>query len=290
MSDQPTSVPTTEAVAPPVDQNVPPETPQTEASAEPAKPQRNVDELVRGSHRKFEEAARMRKEADQVRAEAQTILTRLESDPAFLDERPDLAKKLEDYFVSKLAKEYELSELDPKDRELSELKSKEAKRQAEEAKAKQASELERANAMAVRYAEKIETEMVQALSGSNLPKTPRTIRLMAQKMEDALDIGYEPSYEELVEEVRAEYDKDRSLMVSEWDTDPDDVLLERLGHERARRISKAYVAHLKKAKTGVTPGVPAPKSALDALKAKSSLKVDDLSNLTDAERFKILHG
>lgn len=254
------------------------------------KPKVNVEELVRGSHKKFEEAARLRREAEAAKMEAQTILQRLESDPSFLDERPDLAAKLEDYYVNKLAKEWELQQLDPKEQELRRLQEEKQLRDKQAKQQEESYRLELANQQAVKYAERLESEMVAALQGSGLPRTPRTIKLMAEKMSEALDIGYEPTYEEVIEEVRAAYHADRGTIVKEWDAAPDSELLEHIGLERARRISRAYVGHLKGQKVAQVQGQPARPAPIEALKQKQNLQIQDVAGLTDAERFKLLHG
>lgn len=259
---------------------------------EDPKPKVNVDELVKGSYRKLEEAAKMRKEAVAKAEEAQNILHRLENDPSFLDERPDLAAKLEDYYINKLAREEYLNELgkrDPREKELVEREEQLHRQEEQAAKARQAREVEAANAQAVAYAERLESEMVQALTNSGLRKTPRTIRLFAERMADALEVGYEASHEELIEEVRAEYEHWKGDVVAEWDGTPDEELLEKIGLERARRISRAYVGRLKNTKQqGHQTHRGA--DAVEILKQKPNLMPSDLAGLSDAERFRILHA
>lgn len=92
-----------------------------------------------------------------------------------------------------------------------------------------------------KYRETYEKSFVDALASSGLPKTERTIALMAQYMKSALQAGHEVEAKDIAPLVKEHYQKDLSQLIEALDADT----LQQLFPGVADKIRKSDVAKLK---------------------------------------------
>jgi hypothetical protein len=185
--------------------------------------------LKQASMKRFEEAARLRKEAE-------TFYETLLTDPKAALSNPKLAEKgfnLRQLAENVLKEEIEREMLTPeqleqkaKERELEELKTwkqqqEEQAQQERHAKAKQAAEA------------KYSTKFQEALEVAKLPKNPFTLKRMAEYQRQALRTGYDLTASELGDLVREEATNDLKALTSHLDAES---LLSLLGDDIAKKI------------------------------------------------------
>lgn len=192
-------------------------------------------QLAKAAQKRMQEASMTKKQAEQ-------FIKMLRQDPIKVLQNPhlgvDFRKIAEDYLAAQLEQEL----LSPEERQLREYKQKveefesEKKRQQEEAEQTQMARLQE------HYAQEYDKKITEALSQSGLPKTPKTVRRMAELMSKNLEFGYELEPKQLVEMVREDYlNEIRELIgASEGDT-----LLKILGDDVSNKIRKADLARLK---------------------------------------------
>lgn len=224
-------------------------------------------QMRKASQKRFEEAARLKKEAEQ----------KME----YIKKNP--AKALEDlgFDVEKLASDYlleriEEKELTPEQRKLKEYEKKLRDYEEKERSIKEAQEREEAARLASKYEEDYSKKIKDALSTSGLPQTPYTIKRMAQIMIHALEEGYELSPQDAVGIVREDYLSDIKELVGQADGN---TLLSLLGKDVADKIRKTELAKVK-AKTPPSPTkvaevAPPPKAEDKARKPKKIKTMDD---------------
>jgi hypothetical protein len=236
---------TTDTTAPstpeaPAEATTPPEPRKYKVKVNGAETDVDEQELILGyqtrkaADEKFREAAAARKQAEEFVAMMKNgqffeVAKKLGLDPRALSEK---------YLMEILEEE----SLDPKDRELKELKKQLAKtKEAEEAAQREKEEGERA-ALTERYTEEYTKQIVEALSSSGLPKTEHTVKRMAFYMHQGLQRGMDLSAQEVVELVRQDYLTEQQALYSSLDGDN---LVKLLGEDTAKKIRQYDLAKLK---------------------------------------------
>lgn len=199
-----------------------------------------------GSEKRFAEAAKARKEAEERKA-------RLKADPwAILAEEgldPDALAE------ARLAERLKKSMLSPEQQRAAELEKKLAEYEAKEKAAKE--EVEKA---ALTKAEEsamaeLDVTLPKVLAAAGLPKTPKSIIRIAEKMRDNLAEGLDLSPEQLAAEVREEYLAEH---VELWSAMEGDALLKHIPEAVLKKIRKADLSRLKAAPS--VSATPAPKA------------------------------
>jgi hypothetical protein len=232
------------------------------------------DDLIAGyqtrksSDAKFQEAATLRKQAEQ-------FVHMLKTDPVKLLTHPalghDMRKLAEEYLGKQLQEEL----MDPKDKEIRDIKAK----LAEHEEAKKAVEKEEQDRQATQlreqYIEDYTKDFIPALETAGLPKSEMTVRRMAYYTHAALKQGIKLPAQNAAELVKQDYIKEQQALYGALDGD---MLLQLLGPEIAKKIRKYDVDKLKggnqvKVSTGVelkSTETPAKKKTLskDEWKAK----------------------
>ncbi len=208
---------------------------------------------ARGAAKRFESAAQMRKEAEQI--------VSMLKDPASLREilqdpriGVDLKKFAEDYVWEQIQE----SQLTPeqkaqrdKDRRLAEYEAREAKAR-EEGVTRQQQEAQ------TRYEVGYEKKIMTALEAGGIPKSPKAIARMADYLYQAVEHGYDLSPEDLVQQVRQDYIADFTSVLGDADGDQ---LLALLGEANAEKLRKADLKRLKNPQGNPFPTRSAAKTA-----------------------------
>lgn len=214
------------------------------------------DELVRGyqraraSNMKFEEAAKIRKQAEK-------FIETLRTDPRKILANPKLGLDFKKLAEEYLAEQYEQELLSPeeieqrkKDRELEEYRSKEqsAQKKQEQEREEQLKEFLRGD---------YEKKIIGALEKVQIPKTDACIKRMISYAKKNIQNGYDLPMEDIAELVREDYLSDVKQMFSSLEGDQ---LLQMLGNDIADKIRKSDLQKLKSSrKTSGQTQAPTPR-------------------------------
>ncbi len=194
--------------------------------------------LAKGSNKRFEEAAQMRKEAE-------TLISNLKDprkairtlqDPKFGLSKDQIAEAMEEWYATEVIKP---SQMTPEQRELAEAKArlktyddaKEAEAKEREIKETQSKE----QAEDAEHAKHVQNQVLEALKEANLPKTKFTANRLAYWMRVNESKGINAPAALLVEQVRGEAKKIMSSMLEAADGD---VLASLVGDETIKKIRR----------------------------------------------------
>ncbi len=192
--------------------------------------------------KRFQEAAEMKKSAE-------SFMQRLKSNPIEALKDPslghDVRKLAEEYLVAQIQEEM----MDPKDRELRDLKKYKEGKDAEEMTAKEQAEAERKEVLRTQYADEYQEGIIQALETSGLPRTPFTVRKMAYYMAEGLKRELNLSPKDVLPLVKEDYMEEHKHFFSALDGES---LIDFVGKENADKLRKHDLARLKR------PGLTTP--------------------------------
>lgn len=194
--------------------------------------------------KKFEEAAKLRKDAD-------ALVSKFKSNPKgalreLMKESPELQKMVRSQVEELLYEELEAEKLSPEQRRIKEL---EAKLQAEEDAKRAAKESEEAKAFEAlqkQAHEDISNTIVTTLNKTGLPKTPYTVKRMAEYLKALTDNGVDFKSIDLDgvgRHVRDQYLRDFQEFTAQMKEA--DQILNFFPKEMLDRIRKADLARLK---------------------------------------------
>lgn len=194
------------------------------------------------AEKKFQEASQKMKQTD-------AFMKQLKEDPISVLNNPalglDFRRVAESYLEGILQDEL----MDPKDKKLrdneSELEKyrREDKQRREDASREQevrrAEEFER---LKTKHAEEYTRSFSEALEVEGLPKSPQTVRRMAQYMEQAIKAGVKVSAAEVAALVKDDYLQEQKHLMSGMDAER---LAELLGEEGVSKLRARNVANMK---------------------------------------------
>lgn len=207
------------------------------------------DELVRGyshataANKKFQEAATMRKQAEE-------FIGLLKTDPLKVLKDPrighDVRKLAEEYLIAEMEKEA----MTPDQRELADAREK-LKVAEEEKKANAKVKEDAQNAeLTKKFTDDYTNDILGALKGSGLPQTEHTVRRMAYYMYQALNRGYELKAADIIPLVKEDYKAESKALFDQLDGQ---TLLEILGDNTAKKIADYNLSKIKTTGKKVLP-------------------------------------
>jgi len=186
----------------------------------------SINEAANG---KFENAKKMSSEAESFKKllDSGDLVTALKKQGK---NSTEIRAILEDRLIDLVKEE----QLDPRERELLELKAEKAAREAEENNKKKSAEQQKQEAAVKQQVEKYENEMVDALAKTNMPKTALSFKMIAQELLGAAENDIEMTVDEAAKHV------ERDILQSYSE------LLPKLGLERIKTIlGKELLAQLR---------------------------------------------
>lgn len=186
-----------------------------------------------GSEKRFAEAARLRKEAEERAA-------KLKEDPWSVLE--ELGLDPDDLATKRLSAKMQREMLTPEQREAAELKKKLEAYEAKEKAAKEEAEKTELTAAQEKYQAELSDSLPKVLAASGLPKTERSIVRIAEKMRDNLKHGIDLPPERLAEEVREEYLAEFKELFGAMDPD---ALLKTFDGDILKKLRRADLSRLK---------------------------------------------
>ncbi len=205
------------------------------------------------AQQRFEEAAKMRKQAESVigrlRDPDQVIEALL--DPALGLSKDQIRAKFEDWY----SKEFiEPEQLTPEQKKLREAEAKLQKYAQEEKDREAQKQRDQQEAMTAKARGEIQAQIIEALQTGGLPKTNFTLRRLAYWMQRNHANGFDAPTSVLVSQVRNEFNTSLRDMVEASDGE---ALIKLLGDGLVQKIRKYDLDQLRKLRNGGNPAPPA---------------------------------
>lgn len=216
-------------------------------------------QMSRAAQSKMQESANLMRNAEEFINLLKTNPRRVLEDPSIGVDLKLFAQEIINQEIDNASKSPEQLEKEKLQKELSEIKSK----IEEDEKKRKSSELQR---LQQEQQEKIEVNIESALKTSDLPKTPYTVRKMAEMMLIALQNNVDLSPQDLVPLIRKQMQVDIKDLFGAAN---DDVLEELIGKDRISKMRKKKVAQVQQQvaqtanqvkATGNKPGAKAPEA------------------------------
>jgi hypothetical protein len=208
-------------------------------------------QLAKAAQKRMQEATELKKAAEEFIEMLRSNPRRVLTDPNI---GVDLKKFVQEYLDEEIAnanKTPEQIEKEKLQKELEELKEK-YKKDEEERKSREFARLQ------AEQEEKIQSDIEGALKSSNLPKSPYTVRKMAEMMMLALQNDIDLSPKDLVPLLRKQMSADIKDLFS---ASGDDVLEEIIGKENISRLRKNTVKKVQQKQVAQTANSVKPTGA-----------------------------
>lgn len=179
---------------------------------------------------KFQTAAQRAKEVD-------AFLERMKTDEDAFDEFVKfLGKDPDEVYKKQLGKSLKKKIMTPEQRELEELREKVRKSEEQEKKAKEAEHAKRVEELQSKYEQQYDQEMSDAISKSGLPKTPKTVKRVAEIMYKSLKNGFDLPWEIAIDQVRSEYQTEMKELFGSAEAES---LIKIFGEDVAKKMATA---------------------------------------------------
>jgi hypothetical protein len=189
----------------------------------------------RSASRRFSEAALTKKQMAE-------MVHLLKTDPLAVLKHPALGHDARKIIEDAMLEFIENDNLDPKEKELRELKHKIKKQEEKEEFEKNEKAKEEIATMTAQFTKSYQADIIEALQASKLPKTSETIKSMAQYMKQALKYGARLKAADVVDLVRQDYQRKFKALFSEADAES---LVEMFGQDLSEKFRKHSLKTLK---------------------------------------------
>lgn len=199
-------------------------------------------QMSRASSKRMQESASLRKSAEEFIELLRTNPRKVLTDPSINVDLKNLAQEIINQELEDAAKTPEQLEKEKLQKELQELKDK-YKKDEDERKDREFKKLQ------AEHEEKIQSNIESALSSGQIPKTPYTVRKMAEMMMLALENDIELEPKDIVPLLRKQMNSDIKELFS---ASSDDVLEELLGKDNISRLRKRTIAKVKQSQVAQT--------------------------------------
>lgn len=199
-------------------------------------------EAIQRDYQKFKAADKKFQEAAAMRKQAEEFISLLKTNPAQVLAHPsiglDVRKLAEEY----LAEQLQYESLTPEQRKAAEDRKRlEEYEKREQEAAKQAHE-EKINTLKAKYTEDYNKTIIDALESAGLPKNKSTVKMMAQKLYLSVNNGLDLDAKDLAESVRQDYINAQKELFAELDGE---ALIKILGDDVAEKVRKYNVSKIK---------------------------------------------
>jgi len=203
------------------------------------------DEMVRlaqlgmASNKKFEEASKLRKDAE-------GFITRLKSDPLSILQHPSLGINFDEIAEQHVWNKLQAEQMTPQEREFRANQQELEQYRAQEAKLKQENDARASEEMAEKYRQDWSVKFKSAIEQGGLPSTDWTVSRMAGYMREALQRGMDIEPADVVHLVKQDFIKAQQQFYSSMDPD---AMIQVLGADTVDKIRKHQVSQYKQAQS-----------------------------------------
>lgn len=228
-------------------------------------------QLGKGSHKKFEEAAKMRQEAEEIVSQMKdpNRVFKMLSDPKFGLSKDQIVKSMEDWYSDNVIKP---SEMTPEQLRLKEAEERLKSYEEKEAAAKKQQEEEQERSRDQELAKKLQDEVLECLNGSGLPKTKFTASRLAHWMRINESKGLNAPAELIIEQVRKEA---RGIMSSMLENADAEMLANLVGEGTIKKI-RAYDLERIRAKRGQSSPQPVKEQSFQPQNQNEKISVEEV--------------
>jgi hypothetical protein len=160
-----------------------------------------------GADEMFRQSAAMRKEK-------QELEEKLKKDPYFFVKHPEYGPSIRKAVEDAIYEEIDMQKLSPAERRVKELEREKAEREKDDMTAKEKREAEQQHQLREKFAVEIDRQITDALSKSDLPKTPNTVSRMAAYMKYAVQNDIPVTQEDMVCVVYEDYMQEFKALMS----------------------------------------------------------------------------
>ena len=188
-------------------------------------------------------AQKRMQEASEVRRQAEDFINQLKKNPKALLTNPELGINFRELAEDYLAEQLQEEMLSPEEKQQREMERRLKEYETQEQERKQKEEQQRMQELEQKYAEDFQTQIISALEGSGLPKSPKTIKRMAELQYISLQQGIEANPKDLVEMVRESYVNEIKDLFGQSDGE---TLLKLMGDDVAKKIRQSDLKRVKK--------------------------------------------
>jgi hypothetical protein len=210
-------------------------------------------ELDRGAFDKFQEAAKLRKEAAEAKEQAQQIVAGMSKDyKAALRAAGHDPIKVAEQILAEALEEYQLT---PEQKEARDAKAKLAEYEQREQEQKQAHEEAQRAAAVAQWEQRFDAGFTQAIQTSGLPKTAKVVSRMAEKVELYWGQGVQVPLDEIAAEVKQDLIQERRELLQSAKDEQLAELFDESELEKARKLI------LRKAQASAPKPIPQHSSA-----------------------------
>lgn len=193
--------------------------------------------MSKAANKRFQEAATIKKQSEQ-------LIKMLRENPEAVLDNPQIMgnKKFREIAENYLIKQIDEQMLSPEQKQQRDMEQKLRQYEQAEKERKDQIEAEQMEKMQSHYAQDYETKIVAGLSSQGIPKTPRTVKRMAELMSKNLQYGLELEPSQLAEMVKQDYLADIQELFGATEAD---ALLNLLGDNVSNKIRQADLKKLK---------------------------------------------
>jgi hypothetical protein len=192
-------------------------------------------QLAKASNKRFEEASAKEKRA-------MALIELAKADPIKFLKHPDLGHDVKKLLEDALSAELEDELLPEHEREIRKLKRELEEERAEKKKAKEDADKAEYEKVKKHYSETIQTQILEALEKSNLPKSPLAVKRMAYYLHQAAEHKIPASPEDVVAMVRQDFIDEQKALFGGLDGD---ALMSILGEDTAEKVRKHTLTKIK---------------------------------------------
>lgn len=222
----------------------------------------------RAAQARFQEAAKLRKSAEEV-------IQLLKTDPRAALRHPAIQADERALAEAILAEQLEEELLDPKDKQIKQLQRELQQRAADEKKAKDAAESEALTKAEAQYVESYQRDISAALTNGGLPVTNATVRSMTGYLQNALEAGYDMQPNQVVDLVKQDYQKQLKELFSASDAT---TIASLLGEDGLKKVRAADIGRLKSPQQTTPTPPPDQQGQSKPAAAERKQKVSDFFN------------
>lgn len=230
----------------------------------------NEEELKK--HLSLSKAAQKRmQESAALKKDIETFIQMLKTNPKKVLADPNIGVDLKEFASSILQEQLEEEKKTPEQKRIEELERKLQEELEAKEKEKQEREAEEYQKMQAEAERKYEEGFTRALEVSGLEKSPYTVSKMVDIMKNALELGYDPTPEQVAQILRARVEADvKSLFASS----NEDILDALLGDDAFSKIQKRRLAK-SRAAAKVATAIPKVASEDESKKEVKKLSAKD---------------
>lgn len=193
--------------------------------------------MSRAAYKRMQEAASEKKQA-------QEFVKMLRENPEHVLNNEQImgSKKFREIAEQYLSKQLQEEMLSPEEKHKREMESKLKQYEETEKQQRQQAEAKQMEQLQAHYAQDYEQKIMTGLQSQNIPKTPRTVKRMAELMSKNLQYSLELEPQQLAEIVKQDYIKEIQELFGATESD---ALLNLLGDGVSNKIRQADLKKLK---------------------------------------------